>query len=293
VVVTRRVFAGVCLLVAVAPALADRPDASSKATVAFLRKLQNPDGGFRPDVGKGPSSLRATSSGLRALKLFGGEPADPSGAAAFVRRCVHKHGGCFADVPDGKCDVTSTAVGAMAAVELKLPPADYEEGVLAYLGDQVRSLDDLRIAAAALEAMGKRPPQADAWRRQVERARSPDGTWGAGAGAARETGGAAAALLRLGGKIEDREAVLKALSAGQRSDGGFGKDGAARSDLESTYRVMRAYHMLGGKPDVGRLRAYLDSCHNEDGGYAVSPGRPSSAAGTYYAGSVLHWLDGR
>ena len=80
---------------------------------------------------------------------------------------------------------------------------------------------------------------------------------------------------------------------GQRADGGFGKADSPSSDLETTYRVMRSFHMLKAAPgDVGRLRAFLDSCRNDDdGGYGVAKGKPSSASGVYYTSIILHWLD--
>ena len=82
------------------------------------------------------------------------------------------------------------------------------------------------------------------------------------------------------------------MKAGQRADGGFGKADSPASDLETTYRMMRSFHMLKAAPeDAGRLRAFLDSCRNDDGGYGVAKGKPSSAAGTYYASIITHWLD--
>jgi hypothetical protein len=97
------------------------------------------------------------------------------------------------------------------------------------------------------------------------------------------------AVLRLGSKI-DRDAVLKAVNAGQHADGGFGKDDAA-SDLETSYRVMRLYWMLKEKPDEAKLRGFVAKCRNADSGYGVAPGQPSGIGGTYFAGIILHWLD--
>jgi hypothetical protein len=121
--------------------------------------------------------------------------------------------------------------------------------------------------------------------------RNPDGIYGKGAGQARATGGAVAAVLRLGGKVEHPDNVIKALKAGQRPDGGFGKEGTNRSDLETSYRVARTFHMLKATPDAGRLRQFIASCRNSDGGYGVMPGQPSTTSGTYYAAIILHWLD--
>ena len=45
-----------------------------RATIAYLQGLQAADGGFVPGQAKPPSTLRSTSSALRALQHFGGEP---------------------------------------------------------------------------------------------------------------------------------------------------------------------------------------------------------------------------
>jgi prenyltransferase beta subunit len=287
----RTLFAGLCLFVAVLPLRGQTPD-QKKATVEYLQKLQQKDGGFVPAAGQTKASLRATSSALRALKHFGGEPKEEAACADFVKSCIDKDSGGFADAPGGKPDVALTAVGVMAAVEVKLPPDLYEAGALKYLGENAKSFDDIRIAAAGVEALGKKPPQADAWLEQVLKMRNDDGTWGKGDGQARDTGGAVVVVLRLGGKVEKPEAVLKALKDGQRADGGFGKADTDKSDLESTYRIMRAFHMLKAPPaDVGRLRDLIAGCRNDDGGYGVGKGQPSTVSGTYYAGTILHWLD--
>jgi hypothetical protein len=122
--------------------------------------------------------------------------------------------------------------------------------------------------------------------------RHADGTYGEGDGVARDTGGAVCAVLRLGGAVEQRNNVLKALNAGQRKDGGFGKPGVEGSDLATTYRVARAFHMLKTQPEkAGRLRDFIARCRNDDGGYGVAPGQPSNVSGCYYAGIILHWLN--
>jgi hypothetical protein len=126
---------------------------------------------------------------------------------------------------------------------------------------------------------------------QVAKLRNADGTFGKGDGQARDTGSAAVVLLRLAGKVDHADQVLKTIKAGQRADGGFGKADAAGSDLETSYRVMRAFWMLKEKPaEVEKLRAFVAKCRNDDGGYGVAPGQPSTASGTYFASIILHWL---
>ena len=140
------------------------------------------------------------------------------------------------------------------------------------------------------EAAGKSAPKDALWREAVVRQCASDGTRGEGASKARETGSAVVTILRLGGKVPHQENVLKALKAGQREDGGFGKGDAAGSDLETTYRVMRCFHMLDELPDAAACRGFVAKCRNDDGGYGVTPGQTSSVSGTYFALSVLHWL---
>jgi hypothetical protein len=165
---------------------------------------------------------------------------------------------------------------------------------MAYLGKHVKNFEDIRIAVAGLEAISKLPPQAVEWSAQLRRMRNEDGTYGKGDGTARATGGAVVAVLRLGGKVEDPQGVLRALDAGQRKDGGFGQEGADGSDLETTYRVLRAYVMLRARPrGADRCREFVARCRNRDGGYGVRPGQASGAAGTYFASIILHWLDAR
>jgi len=226
------------------------------------------------------------------LKYFGGAPKDRKAAAAFVEKCFDKESGGFADLPGGKPDVPTTAIGIMAVVEVKRPTEPYADGVLKYLGEHVKGFEDIRIAAAGLEALGKKGPEADAWLKEVAKLRHKDGTYGEGDGAARDTGGAVVAVLRLGGEVENKENVVKAIGAGQRDDGGWGKAGAKASDLETSYRVMRCFHMLKERPaDVEKLRAFIAKCRNKDDGYGTAPGQGSSASGTYFAGIILHWLD--
>ena len=282
---------GLWLLLVVSP-LPAQSDAQKRATIAYLQKLQADDGGFRPDAGAKQSDLPSVNGALRALKYFGGEPRDRSACIDFVKRCFDKENGGFGTRPGDKAAYRPTAVGIMAVAELKMPLELYAEPVIKYLDENSRTFEEIRLTAASFEALGRRPPHADAWLEQIARLRHPDGTYGKDDGVARDTGGAVCAALRLGGKVEHPENVLKALNAGQRKDGGFGKPGVETSDPETTYRVMRAFHMLKTQPEgADRVRAFIARHRNDDGGYGVAPGQPSSVSGTYYAGIILHWLD--
>lgn len=288
------------IVLVVFTSLASAPGQSpeqQKATIAYLQSLQSNDGGFLPSQAsptgatQPASSLRATSSALRALKYCGGEPRDRAAHVKFVEKCHDKASGGFADRPGGKPDVAATAIGIMAVVELKMPTEPYAASVLKYLGENAQSFEDIRIAVAGCEALGKLPPQAKEWTDQVKKTGNADGTFGKGDGHARDTGGAVVALLRMGVEPQSADGVVKALQAGQRKDGAFGKEGTAGSDLETTYRVMRAFKMLKQKPaDAERCREFVAKCRNNDGGYGVTPGQPSNVSATYFASIILHWL---
>jgi prenyltransferase beta subunit len=285
------------LLVCLAPVQGQTAE-EKKATIDYLRSLQTGSGGFyeaKPNPlsgAKHPVTLRATSSGLRALKYFGGEVPDKKAAAKFVESCFDAKTGGFVNMqPSLKPDVIVTAVGLMAVVELKMPAEKYTEKAVQYLGENAKTFEEIRLAAAGLEAVGKKVPQAEDWLKEIAKMRNPDGTYGKGNGVGRMTGSAVVAVLRLGGKVDQRDNVVKALKTAQRKDGGFGKEEVAGSDLETTYRVVRCFHMLKEKlADAAACRAFVAKCRNADGGYGVAPGQPSNVGATYFASIILHWL---
>jgi prenyltransferase beta subunit len=279
------------LVLLTAPLTAQVPE-DKRATIAFLHSLQDKSGGYRIDAKTEATSLRATSAALRALKYFGGVPKMKAECKAFVAKCQVKGGG-YANAPGGKPDVVLTAIGMMAAVETGLlpnPPKGAGAALL-YLEGNAKGFEEVRLAAAGCEAVKGRTRKNADWLASLEKSRNADGTWGTGKGQARDTGGHAAAVLRLGGRVKE-EAVLKALNGGQRDDGGFGMADRPGSDLETTYRVMRTFHMLKTQPKkADAVKAFVAKCRNKDGGYGVTPGAPSSVAGTYFAGIILSWLD--
>jgi hypothetical protein len=258
--------------------------------VIYLKLLQQPDGGFVAEKGQKESTLRATSAAVRAIRYFGGE-LDPAPTAKFVASCFDARAGGFADRPGGKPAVATTAVGIMAVVALNMPLEKYAGPATDFLSANARTFEEVRIAAAGMEALGKKPAKADAWIKTVTELRNDAGTFGKGDDVPRATGGSVAAILRLGGTIDNKQAVLAALKRGQRDDGGFGKEGEKGSDLETSYRVMRAFHMLGEKPAAEKLRQFVERCRAQGGGFGVKPGDKPTVSGTYYAAIILHWLN--
>lgn len=280
-------------LLCMSPIFAQSPTPEQKkATIAYLHSLQKENGGFAADKKpETPATLPATSSALRALKYFGAEPKSRVLCASFVMSC-QKEGG-YAASPEGMPDVRTTALGVMASMEIPIKTDPLDQ--LSYLEEHAKSFEEIRIAAAAFEGVKSispnKPAKAEVWLAEMQRSRNSHGTYGPGKGTARDTAGTIVTILRLGGRVEHRDEVIKTLKAGQRDDGGWGKEGE-KSDLETTYRVMRAFVMLKERPNVETCRAFVAKCRNDDGSYSVQPGQPGNVSATYFAGIILHWLDG-
>ena len=278
------------------PAHAGEPGVQQ--TIAYVKKLQTEGGGFRaqqpkpgaPDIAP---TLGATSSAARALHYLGAEVPNKEACIKFVESCHDRKSGGFGQTPDGKPDVFTTAVGLMAVVELKMPLDKYADGANKYLSENAKTFEEIRIAAAGFEAIKSKAPKASQWSDAILRTYNKEnGMFGKGPGMARDTASAEVTMHRLIGRSPYAGVVLDVLKNGQRQNGGWGKaDSEIASDLETTYRVMRCFVMLKARPtNVEGVRSFVAKCRNEDGGYAVAPGQPSSVSGTYFASIILHWL---
>jgi prenyltransferase beta subunit len=274
------------------------PPRNIQETIDYVRSLQTKSGGFLLQQSKdgekpGAPTLRATSAGIRALKYFGGKVPNKDAAAKFVASCHNKETGGFANTSGGKPDVFSTAVGLMAVVELDMPKEDYAKGGVKYLSDNAKTFEDIRIAVAGLEAIKAKSPEAESWWQVIRKMENPDGTFGKGEAMARDTGGAVVAILRLGMVFPKTPIqVIAILKKGQHLNGAWGKGpDATSSDLESSYRVMRAFVMLKALPDdVEGIRTFVEKCRNKDGGYSLAPGGESNVSACYFAAIIHHWL---
>ncbi|MGE3821652.1 MAG: family 16 glycoside hydrolase [Isosphaeraceae bacterium] len=256
-------------------------------TARWTAGPQNADGGF-PATPGGPSSLGSTGSSIRILKYTGGSIPNVLGAIRFVKSCVDPETGGFAQTPGGKADVATTASGLMAFLELKINDPLVVDRAVAFLSENAKTFEEVRIAVAGLEAVGKTSPSAPKWEALVREGRNGDGTWGRGVSAAKDTGGKAVALLRLGVELDQKDAILKSLRDAQRPDGVWNGDKDA-PDLASSYRIMRYFHMVKASPDLERLGRFLASCRHPEGGYALEPGGEPSLSATYFATIMLLW----
>ena len=190
------------------------------------------DGGFAASPGQ-PSTLGATNTGLRVLDYVGGSPLDEPGCIRFVNSCKVPGSG-FAQRPGGKPDVVTTALGLMAAAELKIAAKTMVDDAVAYFHANAKAFEEVRMSIAGLEAVGVKSPDFVRWAEQLEAMRTPDGSFGEHPGKAFVTGGVAAAFLRMGMNVEQAR-------RGHRHDQGRP---AARRGLVQGRRALRPEQLL-------------------------------------------------
>jgi len=271
------------LLLHATPSLAQAPSAEQKqATVRYLLSLQNPDGGFGAAPGQ-PSSVSATSSALRGIRLWGGaKDKDPAKFEQFVLK-RQKSGG-IADTSDTPPAVRSTAQGLLVLAEVRKLPLTKVDSHVRYLTTNAKALPDIYLADAALDEGWIKIPQAKEkeWVAAFQSLAKPDGSYGSNAV---ETAQAVLVQLNRGVVLRNRLDTYKYLLAAQKPDGGWGA--GAASDLNGTYVVAQAITKLSERADSGKVLGFVARCRNADGAYGIAPGKPSGAAPTYFAGGVL------
>jgi prenyltransferase beta subunit len=279
-------------LVVFIPTLAFAQSPEEKAaSLKYLAGLRQESGSYKSEAKGGPS-LRATSAAVRAIKYLGGELANPMQVKAYVQSCYDPPTGGFAEAGE-KPSVLVTSIGVMAAVELGIPESKFPMAI-DFLETEAKTFEDVRIGAAALESLKAKPKWLEQWNVVANKQLNNDGTAGKGDGRARDTASVVAMKLRLGFPVANKDKVLEMIRASQEADGGWRKGDAKTSDLETTYRVMRAMMLAKERPkNTFKLGEFLKSCRNADGGCGVAPGEPSSASGTYYWAIVSKWLEAK
>ncbi|QDV37308.1 family 16 glycoside hydrolase [Tautonia plasticadhaerens] len=291
----RRLYGALCTMAFVLAAQTTLPAQSlsvseRQETAGFAAIRQDPSGGFSTEAGESPN-LGTTTASIRILRYTGSSVPDVLSCIDFVRSCFDPESGGFSQIPGGEPDVGTTASGLMALGELRISDPGLIDPAIAYVSDHAETFPEVRIAVAGTEAVGRESPKFGAWSAAILENRNESGTWGSGPALTFDTGGTAAALLRMGLDFDRKETVTEAIRAGQRDDGGW-SPGEGESDLSATYRVMRAAYMLGFAPDLDALRRFVGRCRREDGGYAPAPGVTEPTIGaTYMATILLRWAD--
>ena len=265
-------------------------------TSLYVLRLQDKETGAFKVTPDGKPSLRACNGAVKGLSYLGRKESVPNveKVKAFVLSCYDPKTGAFAE-PGGKPDVAITSIGIMVACELGIPKEKFAKG-LEYLKANAKSFEEIRIGAAALESLEAKPDWLKNWFKLADaQLINENGTAGEVDSVSRDTASVLAIRLRLVGSLTDfknGKALIELIRNGQWKDGGFGRHGAEKSDLESTYRVMRLMMLTKSKPlHPDSLRKFLSTCKNADGGFGVAPGEQSTMSGAYYFAAISKWLE--
>lgn len=268
------------------------------STAKFIASLRAPTGGYATQKGSSPS-LRATFQARKALATLGVAPVNPAADQQFVRKCVEEETLLFVDRPGDKPSTLLSAAGIMCAVAVGLGEApDFQPVIKANARNlelSAKVFEEIRLGAAAFEAIRTQPGVRREWIHQLRKTQNPEGGYGPSNSRLRDTGGVLAALLRLGEKIDDKEkqVYMEYLLEGQGKAGGFGMTQEAKPDLDSSYRIGRALWMMGATPEVKRMHSFLKACQTDSGGFSVQPGEEGTLADTYRAVMIASWLTGK
>ncbi len=101
----------------------------------------------------------------------GGSPLDEPGCIRFVKACKVPGGG-FSQRPGGMPDVVTTAIGLMAAAELKIADKTTVDDALGYFSANAKAFEEVRMAIAGLEAVSAKSRDFARWAEQLEAMRS-------------------------------------------------------------------------------------------------------------------------
>ncbi|MGA1847744.1 MAG: prenyltransferase/squalene oxidase repeat-containing protein [Thermoplasmatota archaeon] len=276
----------------------------------YVRDHQNTDGGFGYQTNRRSgiiweSTMIHTQRGLLSLSQIGGDPDFRTEAVNFIRSNQDTTGG-FGNYPGDSAQIAYTynAITALEALGEPIPRIDdilefistkqmENGGFIEYDLDLKEGLHTTYFALMVLEDLGGSYDKAgvmDFARTYFDdRADGGFGDYPGLASTSRITFDAVSVLNRIGKAPIDSEAVRIYLDALRNSDGGYGFEG--RSNMETTYRTVISYQMLGIPiPDPGSAIDYTRNLQNNDGGFGFARGYVSRGAYTYRAVRTLDIL---
>ena len=145
------------------------------------------------------------------------------------------------------------------------------------------------MAIAGLEAVAAKSDDIPRWNDQIQAMRNPDGTFGEGPSQAFATGGAGAAILRMGLKLDKRDAVIAAIKAGQRPEGGWSKDAGPAGPAKLVPRHAGILHARrkARRRAIARVHRPLPAVRRQ---LREHPGKTGDLGGTYNATIIIRWL---
>ena len=132
-------------------------------------------------------------------------------------------------------------------------------------------------------------PISPRWNEQLQGMRNPDGTWGEGPAQAYATGGAGAAVLRMGLKLDKRDAVIAALKAGQRRKGA-GRRTPGRLTWEPPTASCGRFTCFTKSPTSSDCWRSSPAAASPTAATRASPAATGDLGGTYTATIVIYWV---
>ncbi|HYN95750.1 MAG TPA: prenyltransferase/squalene oxidase repeat-containing protein, partial [Pilimelia sp.] len=260
--------------------------------VGWLRRQQDPAGGFRLAESAEVPCLWATYRAVGALAALGAAPRDPAAATAWVGgnrgatgAFVRWPGYPVEDVWAAFCAVgTLRLLGApLAAVEgpvvarmraLRCPGGGYT------YREPPLAADALTTAAGILSSGGHRGMRA--WLEGCQLPNEGGVMYMPGRGAEVRCTLWALAAGAFAGDPAGRTRIARWIGELQNPDGGFGYWAGRASDVVSTASAVEILRLLGVPPprglDADRLRRFVRSCDPSTGGagHANVPGAPAT-----------------
>ncbi|MEV0328171.1 prenyltransferase/squalene oxidase repeat-containing protein [Micromonospora echinospora] len=271
----------------------DPPPWDVPRLVAWLRRRQDRDGGFRFTEAAEVPCLWATYRATAALAALGAAPRDPAavtswllglrgGSGAFVR---------WAGYPVEDVWAAFCAVGTLRA--LGVPTALVEAPVVAriravacpggYTYREASLAADALTTAAVILSNGGGDAAARTWLEGCQLPNEGGVMYMPGRGAEVRCTLWALAAGAFAGDAVGRSRIARWIVDLQNPDGGFGHWAGRGSDLVSTVSAAEILRLLGVTPrrglDVERLLGFVRSCASGDGHAPVPGGRPTLRAG--------------
>ncbi len=249
------VVAALACILGLTAAPSARADAAGQA-VTYLKRSQNPDGGFGPAPRAGSTQLHTGWAAL-GLAAAGVNPNDARRVKKSAVQYVRSHAGGLDEI--GDVERTILVLAASGESPRNFAKRDFVAELLRQR-DANGSFDGYvsytTFGILALRAAGSGSGAVRSAARWLVRAQNADGGFGLSPGAASDidnTGAVLQALAAAGrGRGRDARAAVGYLRRAQNSDGGFGQAGGRSSNAQSTAYAVQGLVATGRNPD--RLR---------------------------------------
>ncbi|MFW9806154.1 MAG: prenyltransferase/squalene oxidase repeat-containing protein [Candidatus Thorarchaeota archaeon] len=278
--------------------------------VEYLKRAQNPDGGFglQTNSEKGifwTSRATVSQDALLGLAIYGADANNPSAALGFLQGLQLISSGGYVN----QVDILSTSASYSAAALDSIYHLNGTALNISSVTSYLYSLEDLDggfrlsptstdssligtyFAVQALSILGESPTNATATIRYVSQPPTSDGYGGTPGESPtlRETFDAVNTQILLDQMPDNIQGIIDYVASYRNPDGGFGLSG---SYVESTLRALEIYNLLGVTyPNPAETITYLQGLQQPNGGFVKTSGDTTAfVVSTYRALRSLELL---